>query len=251
MNIAVVDDIASERALLSGIIGEYAALCRLALPVTEFDSAESFLSVYRPFSFFAIFMDIYMDGMNGVEAAAEIRKTDADAHIIFLTTSNAHMPEAFHLHAYDYLDKPASRGRLFAVLDDLLKQHTSNSNAPQLSFSSDRIKVSIPYPDVRLVRTAKSNYIEVFDTAGNAYLTHMTFSTAKELLEKDGRFLSLNRGLLVNMDEVVDIEEGICTLKDGMTLPVNVRKTKSIMDIFQNYMFEKIRKEGRDRRTRK
>ena len=79
----------------------------------------------------------------------------------------------------------------------------------------------------------------------------MTFSTAKELLEKDGRFLSLNRGLLVNMDEVVDIEEGICTLKDGMTLPVNVRKTKSIMDIFQNYMFEKIRKEGRDRRTRK
>ena len=72
MNIALVDDMPRELSRLSGIIEEYAAEHQLPVELVTFDSAEALLKAYRPLQYTLIFMDIYMEGMAGVEAVKKI-----------------------------------------------------------------------------------------------------------------------------------------------------------------------------------
>ncbi len=53
-----------------------------------------------------IFMDIYMEGMTGMESHRKHScAMDSDTLIVFLTASEEHMPDAFRFHAYDYISK--------------------------------------------------------------------------------------------------------------------------------------------------
>ena len=55
-----------------------------------------------------------MDGMNGIEAAAEVRKEDRSVRLVFVTTSNDFAAESYSLRADYYLLKPY-------VHEDILK----------------------------------------------------------------------------------------------------------------------------------
>lgn len=48
----------------------------------EFESGESFLAAEKEQRFTAAFLDIYMHGMSGMDAAKELRKTDADCLLV-------------------------------------------------------------------------------------------------------------------------------------------------------------------------
>ena len=76
MNVALIDDMPGELSRIIGIINEYTAASHAPIKTESFTSAEDFLSDYMPHKYLLIFMDIYMEGMNGVEAAKKIRETD-------------------------------------------------------------------------------------------------------------------------------------------------------------------------------
>lgn len=244
LNIAIVDDMQTEMDSLSAVLQDYAAINQLEFTLHCFRCSEELLADYHPFVYAVIFMDIYMEGMTGMDATESIRAMDSDTLIVFLTASEEHMPDAFRFHAYDYIQKPADRGRLFALMDDILKRHTILSNSPKLIFSSNRKEYRIPYQDIVCVCT-KGNYLEIRDQSGNTYKTRMTFSSIKDKLKEDHHFLQLLRGVLVNMDYIVDFEEGTCHLAENISLPINVRNARMIEQIWQNYVFSKIRREQR------
>ena len=238
MNIALVDDMQTERDALRDILRSYAAANRLELEIDTFSSAEALLEAYRPFRYTVVFLDIYMGGMTGVEAAERLRAQDSDVLLIFLTSSGEHMPDAFRFHAYDYIQKPADTGRLYRVMDDILKRHTSADVL--LTFISDRTEYSLPFGEIVAV-CSDGHYLEITDRSGTVYKARMTFSTAAGLLSRDKRFLLILRGILVNMDCILDFNGGACHLKGGLRLPINVRNSRKIEQTWQNYVFSKIR----------
>ena len=250
MNIAIVDDDQAEIEALSDTIKEYAAQGKLELTINSFHSAEEILEIYHPYAFTAIFMDIYMDGKTGIEAAEEILSVDRHAIIIFLTSSDEHMPEAFSMHAYDYIGKPAKKERLFKVMDDVLLKHTEYDNSPKLTFTYDKNTVSLAYQDIVLVRTADRNYLEIIDESGNTYLTRLTFAEVTEILTKDRRFLLILRGILVNMEYILRFDNAICYMTTGMQLPINVKKARDLENTYQNYRFDSMRNERTRKRER-
>lgn len=72
---------------------------------------------YRPCQYAAVFLDIYMNGITGIETAEVIRKTDANLLLIFITSSPEHMADAFRIHAYEYVTKPFEKSRIFRLMD--------------------------------------------------------------------------------------------------------------------------------------
>ena len=251
MNIAIVDDEQAEIDTLSSVIKEYAAANKAGLSLHTFHSAEELLAGYHPYAYTAIFMDVFMDGMDGVSAAEKILTEDRNAIIIFLTSSDEHMPKAFSLHAYDYIAKPAKKERLYKVLDDCLLYRTELNDVPSLAFSTDQKDVSIPYPDIVSVKTSMHNYLEITDITGTTYHTRLTFSGVSELLLADSRFLLILRGVIVNMDHIEKIVGNCCELEGGLKLSVNVRKAKELESTWTNYKISQIRKGQRERRGRK
>ncbi len=242
MNIAIIDDIPDEIKEVTALLKQYAALNQMEIEIDRFSCAETFLKKYRPLLFTVIFMDIYMEGMTGIEAAGLIRGTDRSAALIFLTTSEEHRADAFRCHAYDYLTKPVQKDSLFRTMDDLLRIKTETDEQTFL-FSSNRREYSLPYSEIACIRTESngSNYLEIIDASGNTYRTRMTFSSVSRQLMEDNRFILLQACVLVNLEHIAMLKENCAVLASGEHLPFSSRKAKEIRHVWQNYMFSNIR----------
>ena len=68
-------------------------------------------------------LDIEMPGVNGLEAAEQIREEDRDCSIIFLTAFDefSYAKRAISVHALDYLLKPGTEEELVAVLEEAVR----------------------------------------------------------------------------------------------------------------------------------
>ena len=106
MRIAIVDDLAAERALLQSRLERQFSRRNVQAAFYGFESGEAFLAAEKAQHFTAAFLDIYMNGMSGMEAARELRKLDTDCMLVFTTTSTDHALEGFQVRAMHYLVKP-------------------------------------------------------------------------------------------------------------------------------------------------
>ena len=86
MNIAIVDDEQQEIDSFQSVIKEYSLMANTEIMVNAFHSAEDFIKRYRPLAYTAVFMDIFMSGMTGVDATRKILEADRHAINIFLTS---------------------------------------------------------------------------------------------------------------------------------------------------------------------
>jgi len=236
MNIAIIDDMLMEIELLKKMLMDYSAERHLPLTISGFQSGEEFIESYQPYTYTAIFMDIFMDGLNGIETAKKIREVDKDAILIFLTSSNDHMMDAFSIHAYDYVEKPSNPSRIFQLMDDIV-QKEGDLDEMYLDFISNQEHFHLPYSEISGIRTSDANYLDIIDKDGQTYKTRLTFSSVKEMFEYDTRFILLIRGILVNMDYIQEFKDNSCYLKNGVVLPANVRNFKKLQQIWTNYLF--------------
>ena len=185
--------------------------------------------------------------MSGTDAAEIIRKNDTDTTLVFLTESMDHMPEAFSLHAYDYISKPADITRISRLMNDIIRQ--TNESSKSLSFVYDRENMSIPYSDI-VVLSSSGHYLEITDKHNKIYKIRMTFSSVESALSDEKQFLLINRGVMVNMDHIQKFEDGVCYLEGNINMPANVRNIKNIKAIWRNYLFSKVRRRSMERSSR-
>ena len=120
MRIAIVDDLAAELALLKDRLEQQLHRRNVQADILEYESGETFLEAARKAPFTAAFLDIYMDGMTGMEAAKKLRKTNTDCLLVFTTTSTDHALEGFQVRALHYLVKPFTEADIDALTDELL-----------------------------------------------------------------------------------------------------------------------------------
>ena len=242
MKIAVVDDSREALSQLELLINEYSSANGLDLTAECFSDPLPLVQTYSPYRYAAVFLDIYMDDMTGLDAAAEIRKTDRNIAIIFLTSSAEHRPDAFRFHAFDYLTKPVDRSRLFGTLDDLFHRQ-DETDLNRFTFTENRVQYSLPVTDIVSVQSS-AHYVEITDINGKTYKPRMNFSEAADELSSNNCFLQLMRGSLVNMDHVTGFSGDSCSLSSGASIPVSTRRSRELESIWKNYKFTKIREDA-------
>ena len=112
--ILVVDDSAAQRKLLK------VYLSRWGYQVTEADSGEAAIDLYRKIDFEAVLSDWMMPGMSGLDLCREIRSTKERPYVYFiLLTSKSEKVEVaqgLDVGADDFLSKPVSSDELLARL---------------------------------------------------------------------------------------------------------------------------------------
>lgn len=70
----------------------------------------------------AVFLDIQMPGINGIEAAEYLMEAAPGIEIVFVTAYNQYAIDAFELSAVDYLLKPPAPDRLRKTVERLLRK---------------------------------------------------------------------------------------------------------------------------------
>lgn len=238
MNIAIVDDNKTDRLSLECMLRQYAAIDQFDCRIDFFSGGEAFLCKFQPFQYAVVFLEINMDGISGIEIAKMIRETDENTILVFVTNSEAHRAEAFSVFATAYLTKPCAEEQLFRVMDHILRRRTKT--VQRFSFSFDRKEYSLRFADLVSLETV-GNYIRIKNCDGESFRTRMTFSQARAQI--DSRFLTLMKGILVNMDYIQEIRDTLCIMRNGDIFPLRVKTEKELKHTWLNYKFASNRRE--------
>ena len=119
-NILVVDDLRSIRLTLGGILEDKGH------NVVTVEDGYSAIEAVKKTHFDAIFMDIKMPGINGVQTFREIKKIDPDAAVIMMTAYSVEdlVKEALEEGAYAVAYKPFDIDKIISYIDELLEDKT-------------------------------------------------------------------------------------------------------------------------------
>ena len=120
MRIAIVDDISEERTLLRNRLESQFSRRNVHVDIFEYENGETFLTAAKECPFTVVFLDIYMNGSNGIDTAKELRRSDTDCLLIFTTTSTDHALEGFQVRALHYLVKPYSENDISVLAASVL-----------------------------------------------------------------------------------------------------------------------------------
>lgn len=107
IKIAVCDDDRTVRESIVKALRRYERENEMDFEVLEYAAADTMLISY-PADLDLILLDIYMPGIDGMDAAKAIRQFDQDVCIIFITTMYQRAIEGYKVRAFGFIRKPVS-----------------------------------------------------------------------------------------------------------------------------------------------
>ncbi len=216
-NIAICDDQASAIKSVLNALSRYQLVnANFTYQVYSYRSAEQLLSAYNSKqSFDILFLDIYMNGQDGLEAAQKLRDWNYRGQIVFITSSTAHALEAYQVDALQYLIKPIQEADFIRIMNRLLSQiYTIAPRAIFVRSGGEDYKVlteTITYTQ------ANGHYQEIHLSNGDTLSIRGTFTALAEQLDEP-YFTRIGKSYILNFQFVKNISSSTITLNDGTQL---------------------------------
>ncbi|MEN6327241.1 MAG: LytTR family DNA-binding domain-containing protein [Syntrophomonas sp.] len=230
--IAICDDeedfVASLREQVAGVLQNSG----LAFKITAFSSGESLLSRINDesASFDMIFLDIFMQDLNGVDTAKAIRQHSDSTAIIFTTSSDQYVFSGYEVHALQYLVKPIDQQLLYTALMYDLKRRMQDRN---FVFKSGGMTHQVPFEEiVYLESTLKS--VKLVAQSGD-YEIYTRISDLEALLPRVS-FCRCHRGFIINFKQVGKMNAQSLTTLQGTVIPIGKTYAKAVNRAFLNYI---------------
>ena len=193
-NILIVDDEASIRQSLQGVLEDE------GFKATAAESGEACLDVLRKHSYEVVLLDIWLPGMDGLDALEKIRALDNPPEVIMISGHGTieTAVRATKLGAFDFLEKPLSIERTLIVIKNALDakrlRKENRELKRQLSPKSIIAGDSVPMKALR-------QQIQIMAPTSGRVLIYGESGTGKELvahaihtqsLRKDQMFVEVN-----------------------------------------------------------
>ena len=120
--IAICEDEQADRECLQGMLYTILDKYNIERQITCYNSGEELLS--SGIQFQLIFMDIVMEGRNGIDIGQDIYNRNHTAKIIYQTNFGDYCKEALNpVHAFAYMEKPVDEKMLEKQVEEFLKQY--------------------------------------------------------------------------------------------------------------------------------
>lgn len=205
----------------------------------HYESGDAFLVAFPSKEYQVVFLDICMEGTNGIETARILRRTDPDLLLVFVTSSPEYVWDAFPVHPFDYLLKPYREEKLFQLADEL--RRVLFRAEPELEVRIARQQVHLPLRKIQYAM-AQNHYVRIVSDDGECRAVS-TFSQVEQLLRAQENFIVCNRGVILNMDKVLRLDSDCFEMLDGTCLPVRQKDKNSLFAQFTQYQFRHMRRE--------
>lgn len=236
MRIAVIDDSSAQREQISGYINTYYSGNPKYRQIDLFESGEQFMADWNPGGFDLLFIDIFLDGMSGLEIAEAVRKADEDCLMVFTTNSREFAVRGFELRVSDYLVKPFSYEKFKDTMQYCEK--SLHNHARYIEVKESRTMIKIRLDDI--VFTDYFNHYIQIHTNARVIRSYMKFEVFSPCLLCYPQFLCCYRNCIVNMDRVASLEKNDFIMDTEERVPITRRNRQEIHQLYADYQFFKL-----------
>lgn len=236
MKIAVVDDEKIFRDKICELINEH--YNSLDVVCTQFSDGNEILKAYSSGrNFDAVFLDIEMPRIDGMQTAQRIRSFSADVPIIFLTSHTERAIDGYEVNAFRFLPKDSDKNRISKALKELSKQLSQSKKI----ILKTTVQEYVVQPE-NIIFAESNNNTVIFVTSDNRYTVRMKLSSAFDMLnDAMPVFIKIHRCSVVNLSHVCGYTDKEVNMDNGTVIPIS----RSCAANFRKSMLEYIKHSAR------
>ena len=234
MEIAIVDDEELIREQVCSLIKSQRPNCWMEIYTT----GEELLAARHKFDL--IFLDIQMEGMNGIEAARMYRKQQEDTVLVFITRNREYVFEAFEVSPFYYLPKPIEETKFLEIFDRAAREALKRNHWGQetLLIRTKSRSFTVHRNDIRYIEN-RGKKVEIYTVEDEGPIE--IYATMAELTRKLGEgFYRCHRGYLVNMAYIAEFDSDSISLAGGAKVYLSKKKHGEFVKIYMDF----LQKEG-------
>ena len=231
MNIAICDDEKAIREQIKELI-EKTGLCP-----ELFETGDGLLAAGKQFDI--VFLDIQMEGTDGIETAKKLRERSAlkgaeDTILIFITAIREYVFEAFDVAAFHYLLKPIEEDKFREVFGRAEKElEKRKSKRRETVFVKTRNRSFTLEKDSILYIESRGKKVEIHIKGE----TIEAYASMNELEAQLGEgFYRCHRGYLVNMAYVAEYDKESIVLNNWEYVYLAKEKYGEFVKAYMRYL---------------
>lgn len=205
LDIAVVDD----EKVIRDYICELIEKQRPESHTEAYSTGEELLASGRIFDI--VFLDIQMDGINGIEVARVLRKRQEETVLIFITGIKEYVFDALDLYAFQYLLKPLDENKFSEVLDRAVKEAGKKNGKRGLFIKARNLTLDVA--DILYIES-RGKKVEIHTVKDRESIE--IYGTMEELEGQLGAgFYRCHRAYIVNMAHITEYGSDSIRLTGG------------------------------------
>ena len=212
MKIAICDDREDDRGALKVLLEAYGQ----DFEIREYGSGKSLcgdMDYTRECGI--VFLDINMDGMDGLETARQIKAKCPKVHIVLVTAYVNYALDGYKVKASRFLLKDDLEQTLQECMDDIRREIQREERVVEFGFVEGNVRLRVD--DIIYIET--SRHKNVFYTQGQTFSIYKKMDELEEELKGMG-FVRIHQSFLINMKYIEKISSYVMILTTGKEISV-------------------------------
>ncbi len=227
MNIAICDD---EPIFLKQL---HRKLTDMKIPdcqVHEFSNGRDLLGFFVKGMYEIIILDVEMPEMNGLQVAERIRQIDDSVIISFMTNYSEFAVEGYEVGAFRYILKKQPDYMYEKQLNSIITECEQRFRT--FTFSNKNLALKFRLVDI-LYFEGKKRKVSLFTLTGEIEYGEDFTEVCSNLLKHN--FIMINRGILVNLEHIQNINKYDVILTNGKKLPIGRTYKEEVVSRYLDY----------------
>lgn len=181
-----------------------------------------------------IYLDNYMDGLNGIQTAKIIREYNKDVQIIFFSSSGEFVFESFDVNASNYLLKDEINDEIFnKKFAEVFEKICYVKNKRTFTCKEYASHTIIDVDDI-IAFEVVSRKLHVYTNHG-VYKCYDSIKTINDQFQVNDFYL-INRSCLINLRHVKSIDKTEVHMTKNLTFQIAIKKAVEFRRFFAKYL---------------
>jgi len=230
-NILICDDEKEYLEILTSHVREYMDKHYIECDITA--TVDPVSISHSNIVFDLAFLDVQMDGIDGISLAKELRSRNSKLALFFVTNYEEYQDDAMDLQAFRFFEKPFDEKRLYSGLDKAMEY--IDGAYVDVFLYGDGIQQRVLVDDIMYI--TRNNRKVVMVTQSEDYTTKESFDDWCNKLPQLF-FYPVHKSFLINLHYVEKYSYSEVYLTNGTRIPIAPRKRA----LFHKFWFEYLRR---------